>query len=255
VTANLDGAADDGEAGENDSIASDVEDLIGGTGNDALTGDLAANTLTGNSGDDVLNGGEGVDVLLGSAGVDSIVSRDSAADQVSCGSEADSVIADVMDAVGVDCEAVDRGSNSGGGGGSAGTGGSGGGNPGEGEEGGQSRHGEVMITSRMVTMTARGVIAVRLACQGSGPCGGKVRVETVKKARFGSGRRRRALLLGRSRLHLAPGNGVTVRVQVTRRRRITLVRKKLFQLRVIVVTETGKVLERTVRLRLAKNAG
>ena len=77
VTVDLDGIADDGEAGENDSIAADIEDIIGGLGADILTGDLVANTLTGGAGDDTIEGGEGSDVLLGGAGADILRSRDS----------------------------------------------------------------------------------------------------------------------------------------------------------------------------------
>jgi Ca2+-binding RTX toxin-like protein len=56
VTANLDGVANDGEAGEQDNIGSDVENLTGGSGNDTLTGDYRGNTLIGGSGNDKLYG-------------------------------------------------------------------------------------------------------------------------------------------------------------------------------------------------------
>jgi Ca2+-binding RTX toxin-like protein len=47
-----------------------VENLIGGNGNDTLTGNAAANTLTGGVGNDTLNGGLGNDRLIGGAGND-----------------------------------------------------------------------------------------------------------------------------------------------------------------------------------------
>jgi Ca2+-binding RTX toxin-like protein len=66
VVADLDGATgDDGSAGEADTIASDVECLIGGEGNDVLTGDDLDNLIEGWSGSDVLNGLGGSDKLAG----------------------------------------------------------------------------------------------------------------------------------------------------------------------------------------------
>jgi len=47
-----------------------VERVIGGAGNDALTGDGFDNRLDGGAGDDNLNGGAGVDTLLGGEGAD-----------------------------------------------------------------------------------------------------------------------------------------------------------------------------------------
>jgi len=55
------GGAGDGPAGAQDTIASDVEDLWGGSGADVLTGD---------AGDNLLNGGPGPDVLTGEGGED-----------------------------------------------------------------------------------------------------------------------------------------------------------------------------------------
>ena len=49
VEADLDGIANDGTAGENDLIATDVENLTGGRGADTLTGDGGANRLAGDS--------------------------------------------------------------------------------------------------------------------------------------------------------------------------------------------------------------
>ena len=67
VTITLDGAANDGEAGENDAINADVEDAIGGAGDD---------TITGNAGANELDGGDGGDVIDGLAGRDTIDARD-----------------------------------------------------------------------------------------------------------------------------------------------------------------------------------
>ena len=63
VSLTLDGKANDGEAGEQDSIAGDVEALVGGEG---------ADTLSGDGGDNVLDGGPGADVMLGGGGLDAV---------------------------------------------------------------------------------------------------------------------------------------------------------------------------------------
>jgi len=79
--------------GINDTVAN-VENVIGSTGDDALTGDAGANTLTGgfgadtltgdagsdvlagNAGDDILDGGRGLDTLTGGAGLDDLSGGD-----------------------------------------------------------------------------------------------------------------------------------------------------------------------------------
>jgi Ca2+-binding RTX toxin-like protein len=106
VVADPGGGRDDGEdangdgvAEELDEVGRDVEDLIGGSGNDTLTGDGRNNRLEGGAGTDSLNGHGGDDLF---------VSRDGAADSVACGDGQDSVTADNQDAVSADCEAVAR---------------------------------------------------------------------------------------------------------------------------------------------------
>jgi Ca2+-binding RTX toxin-like protein len=84
----LDGVANDGAAGEGDNVI--TESVVGGAGNDRITGDAVRNgllggpgndviaglgspdTLIGEAGDDTLNGGEGDDSLHGYAGNDSL---------------------------------------------------------------------------------------------------------------------------------------------------------------------------------------
>jgi Ca2+-binding RTX toxin-like protein len=73
VTADADGASgDDGQAGEHDSVGADVESILGGSGNDRLTGNNAAGQLQGGPGDDVLHGGGGDDLLEGGEGRDQL---------------------------------------------------------------------------------------------------------------------------------------------------------------------------------------
>jgi len=64
ITATLDGTPNDGVAGE-DSIRRDVENLMGGLGDDRLVGNAASNRLAGAPGSDVLEGGGGRDRLRG----------------------------------------------------------------------------------------------------------------------------------------------------------------------------------------------
>jgi hypothetical protein len=79
-TANLiivPGAADDdGEAGEHDIVSADIENVMGGAGNDFI-GEIfsgsANNCFWGNSGNDTVDGAGGNDSLDGGAGNDSIL--------------------------------------------------------------------------------------------------------------------------------------------------------------------------------------
>lgn len=83
VHASADGiAADDGQRGEHDTIAADVERIIGGAGNDRLGGTttnvgflgagLSGMQLEGRAGDDVLRGGRALDLLRGGKGADNL---------------------------------------------------------------------------------------------------------------------------------------------------------------------------------------
>ena len=67
-----DGSADDGPAGARDTVAADVENLRGGTGNDRLNGSAQDNALDGGAGDDSLFGAGGEDNLLGRDGDDTL---------------------------------------------------------------------------------------------------------------------------------------------------------------------------------------
>ena len=87
-------AADDGESGEGDTLGTDVENLVGGPFNDAITG------------------GQGRSVLWGGGGDDVIAADDGAADVVACGAGDDSVKADAIDALETSgterCERIDQ---------------------------------------------------------------------------------------------------------------------------------------------------
>ncbi len=83
VEASLDGSANDGSAfdentrsNQTDQILGDIEDLIGGDGNDVLKGDGSDNVLLGGPGDDLLQGHGGDDDLGGEGGNDSLEGGD-----------------------------------------------------------------------------------------------------------------------------------------------------------------------------------
>jgi Ca2+-binding RTX toxin-like protein len=72
VSVTLDGVRNDGEPGEDDLVATDVEDVFGGSGSDTIVGDAGSNDLYGGSGDDLIDGGLGADILTGGDGVDTL---------------------------------------------------------------------------------------------------------------------------------------------------------------------------------------
>jgi Ca2+-binding RTX toxin-like protein len=67
----LDGAPNDGAAGEGDDV--DTENVTTAGGNDVLTGDANANRLEGGNGNDTLDGGGGADTLNGDGDNDVLV--------------------------------------------------------------------------------------------------------------------------------------------------------------------------------------
>lgn len=125
LTVTMDGkTADDGESGENDNVKSDVENLVGGTVGDSITGNSSANVLTGGLGNDALFGESGNDtfeegsatsggdVFNGGAGTDTVnygdreedltVTMDGAAANDGEASENDDVKSDVENCFGGD---------------------------------------------------------------------------------------------------------------------------------------------------------
>jgi Ca2+-binding RTX toxin-like protein len=85
------GNDEDGPAGARDKVATDIEDLLGGAGNDTLVGDGEKNWLGGGDGDDVLD------------------ARGAGADYSSCGSGSDIGWVDPNDIAASDCERIGAG--------------------------------------------------------------------------------------------------------------------------------------------------
>ncbi len=74
ISVRINNVADDGSATDAraDDVRTDVERVLGGAGDDALTGNSSANVLSGGEGEDVLRGLDGSDELLGDAGSDDL---------------------------------------------------------------------------------------------------------------------------------------------------------------------------------------
>jgi Ca2+-binding RTX toxin-like protein len=82
ILISADSIANDGEVDEHDDVRDTIEALVGGDGDDEITGGNADNILVGGPGNDTLNGGngdddfiepsvsEGTDIMNGGAGVD-----------------------------------------------------------------------------------------------------------------------------------------------------------------------------------------
>jgi Ca2+-binding RTX toxin-like protein len=84
VTVMQDGLAGDGQDGEMDLVAGDVETLVGGAANDILTGTPGPDTIDGGPGDDQIFGLAGTDILIGGR-------ADGGADTVDGGLDADTL--------------------------------------------------------------------------------------------------------------------------------------------------------------------
>jgi Ca2+-binding RTX toxin-like protein len=97
VAVTFDGVPADGEHGEGDNVASDVERVVGSGAADTLTGDGRDNALTGGSGEDLLAGRGGADTLRGGTAPDVLDARDGVRDTVDCGPARDLAILDRID--------------------------------------------------------------------------------------------------------------------------------------------------------------
>ncbi len=93
VTVNLGTGTATGGTAEGD-ILNLIENIIGSTSGDVLTGNSKINSLRGHNGDDVLNGGGDSDTLMGEQGTDQL-NGGKGADKLTGGSEGDAFIFDV----------------------------------------------------------------------------------------------------------------------------------------------------------------
>ena len=97
--------ADDGGAGEGDTVAEDVENMAG-AGADTVGGSDAANDIDAGPGNDGINPRGGADIVEAGDGDDTIAARDRVQDRIVCGAGTDRVTADAFDTLD-GCELAD----------------------------------------------------------------------------------------------------------------------------------------------------
>ena len=97
VTVTLDANADDGEAGEGDRVAPDVEDIVASPASDRLVGSDGANDIDAGPGDDSIDPRGGVDSVQAGPGKDTIFALDGVQDRIDCGDGDDTATIDALD--------------------------------------------------------------------------------------------------------------------------------------------------------------
>jgi len=90
MTITINGAADDGVAGEGDNVGADIETIDGTSGNDAFTGGAGVDKFNGGAGNDIIHGGAGDDELWGDSDQDQVFG-DAGADRL-YGSHGDDIV-------------------------------------------------------------------------------------------------------------------------------------------------------------------
>lgn len=196
--------ADDGQSGEGDDIADDVEVLIGGGGPDSIAVRHVAGTpapsplrLIGNAGNDRLSSETDVatdfdpgierDSVAGSSVSERVLGRDGELDRVDCNGGIDAYVADLRDSpISPECEQVDQGAVN------------------EGPN--------VVVRSRALRVGRDGAVAVRLRCPRKPqiPCAGRLAVRLDRsRTRLGAATHYR-IRRGRSRT-------VTIRLPAAQR--------------------------------------
>jgi diguanylate cyclase (GGDEF)-like protein len=206
VAVSLDGVANDGIAHDGSNVAGDVENILGGPGNDLLSGNAAAN---------VIDGGGGRDIVRGNGGGDTIRVRDNTPDQVFCGVGRDSVDADASDLLSVDCD----------------------------ESAVTSLRAPLALPAPTplrldpspVRLTRKGVAPVTLRCssQLAGGCRGTVTLDVALPAGKASAAkaRSRRRVLGKARFSARRGRLKVVQVHISRNGRRRVLRKRRHRLR------------------------
>jgi diguanylate cyclase (GGDEF)-like protein len=222
VAVSLDGLANDGTSGDRSNVATDVENILGGTGDDLLSGDAAAN---------VIDGGGGRDVVRGNGGGDTIRVRDNTPDQVFCGVGRDSVDADTSDLLSADCD----------------------------ESAVTSLRAPLALPAPTplrldldpVRLTRKGVAPVTLRCSSrlAGGCRGSVTLDAALPAGKASaarahGRRR---VLGKARFSARRGRLAVVKVHISRNGRRRVLRRRKLRCRASVVVRRRDGTRTTVR--------
>jgi Ca2+-binding RTX toxin-like protein len=234
----------DGEYGEWDYVSSSVEEVVGGSGDDRLTGTSAANTLIGGAGNDELDGREGNDVLDGGTGTDkfeagsgddAVITRDSGPDTANCGTGTDSVDADGVDTVNADCEQVTRA-------------------PGAAPPPPPAATLDSVPSS--VRLTRKGYIRVRVKCPVTAVngCSGTVTVAVLARSagvKVSASRRSRTQSAGKgTRFSLKAGQTKVTKVKISRNGRRRVLKRKRTKCKVNVHTTNGGANRTTVSKKI-----
>jgi hypothetical protein len=182
IAVSLDGAANDGEAGEGDNVGADVEMVGGGSGSDRIVGSAAQNRLDGGAGNDFIDGREGTDTLSGGRGADEIGSRDLSVDRVDCGTDGDRVRGNLGDRVARDCEVV-------------------------------GLTAPIRLRPGRAQLAGTGGLTVLVTCSATafGQCAGRVNVGTARRVLTAQGRR--LVRIGSKAFRLEPGTSTEIRVR------------------------------------------
>ena len=215
----------DGEYGEWDFVSSTVEEVVGGSGDDRMTGTSSANTFIGGAGNDTLDGRDGNDVLEGGAGTDSLEagngddtlrSRDTVIDTVNCGAGTDSIDVDAADTVGADCERPATA-------------------PGTGAVPGAATLDRVPASIRL---TRNGYLRIKVSCPitAVNGCSGSVTIEVLARA-AGVTLSAAKTTDGKS-FSLRAGEGKTTKVKISRNGRRRVLKKKRAACKVSVHTKS-----------------
>jgi hypothetical protein len=248
LTIALDGAAGDGEAGENDSLSTTIEGVTGGAGNDTIAGGGAADKLNGGAGDDAISGGagddtvdggSGHDVLDGGDGGDAMRSVDGLVDRVTCGAGIDTADADAIDLLAADCDlpAIPNVST-----------------------GPAGPTGALDLLPASVRITRRGTVPLPIACpaRSAGSCKGTVKLFSKSSGhhKVTGSRRSRYTLVGRSKFSLGAGKTKVIKVKLSRNGRQRVLRQRKLRCRASAVTRVANggssTVGKTITLRAPK---
>ena len=232
VTVTLGSTAGAGMAGDGDSLTS-IENVMGGSGADHLTGDDGPNTLDGgagndlligNGGDDTLTGGDGADAMNGGAGADTINARDGVAEKTACGTDTvakgarqpvDHIVLDLKDPTPNDCEAVDKAA---------------------------VKEGPTVQIAAGPHTASHGLLSFALTCpKGSGGCRGTLTTTGTKSGPA-------------TRYTIAAGAHTTVRVGLSAADARSLRRKHDAHLRIVAV-DTGRFGPKTQQVTVTVHSG
>jgi RTX calcium-binding nonapeptide repeat (4 copies) len=210
-----------GQSWEFDFVSSSVEEAVGGSGDDRLTGSSGPNTLIGGSGADTLDGREANDVLEGGAGTDkfdggdgddALRSRDATADTLTCGAGKDSIDADAVDTLAADCELPPA--------------------PAEAAPQGAT----LDRVPKAMRLTRKGYLRIRISCPASAVegCTGSIKIQVL-------GQIRGAIVSARGdgeKFSLKAGESKVAKVKISRNGRRRVLKKKKAKCKVSVHTST-----------------